>query len=84
MPEWLKRNGYPSFGDALRVLHRPAAPEDIEPGSTAWSRLAYDELLASQLALALLRAHMRTRAGRGSAAEGLLHARIIKGAALCR
>ena len=76
--EWIKRNGYPSFGDALRVLHRPAAPEDIEPGSTAWSRLAYDELLASQLALALLRAHMRTRAGRGSAAEGLLHAQILK------
>src|SRR6204780_3312833 len=43
--EWIKRNGYPSFGDALRVLHRPAAPEDIEPASTAWSRLAYDELL---------------------------------------
>ncbi len=76
--EWLKRNDYPSFGDALRVLHRPAAPEDIEPGSTAWSRLAYDELLASQLALALLRAHMRARAGRGSAAEGLLRARIVK------
>jgi ATP-dependent DNA helicase RecG len=83
LPEWqdaerIKRNGYPSFGDALRVLHRPAAPEDIEPASTAWSRLAYDELLASQLALALLRAHMRTRAGRGSAAEGLLHTRIVK------
>ncbi len=76
--EWVKRNNYPSFADALRVVHRPAAPEDIEPGSTAWSRLAYDELLASQLALALLRAHMRTRAGRGSAAEGLLHARIVK------
>ncbi|MGB6892622.1 MAG: ATP-dependent DNA helicase RecG, partial [Xanthobacteraceae bacterium] len=76
--EWIKRNGYPGFGDALRVLHRPAAPEDIETGSTAWSRLAYDELLASQLALALLRADMRTRAGRGSAAEGLLHARILK------
>ncbi len=76
--EWVKRNDYPSFADALRVVHRPAAPEDIEPGSTAWSRLAYDELLASQLALALLRAHMRTRAGRGSAAEGLLRARIVK------
>ncbi len=75
---WLKRNDYPSFGDALRVLHRPATPVDIEPGSAAWSRLAYDELLASQLALALLRAHMRTRAGRGSAAEGLLRARIVE------
>src|ERR1700735_925166 len=29
--EWIKRNGYPSFGDALRLLHRPAAPGDIAP-----------------------------------------------------
>ena len=47
------------------------------PQSAAWSRLAYDELLAGQLALALLRGHMRTRAGRGSAAEGRLRARIV-------
>ena len=58
-------------------LHRPATPDDIKPDSAAWSRLAYDELLASQLALALLRAHMRNRAGRGSAAEGRLRARIV-------
>ena len=74
---WLARNDYPSFADALRSVHHPAAPDDIEPESAAWSRLAYDELLASQLALALLRAHMRTRAGRGSAAEGRLRARIV-------
>ncbi len=73
---WLSRNAYPSFAAALRRLHHPEAPEDIDPQNPAWSRLAYDELLASQLALALLRAHMRTRAGRGSAAEGRLRARI--------
>ena len=76
-PAWLARNHYPSFADALRSIHRPAVPDDIKPESAHWSRLAYDELLASQLALALLRAHMRTRAGRGSAAEGRLRARII-------
>jgi ATP-dependent DNA helicase RecG len=75
-PAWLARNDYPNFADALRIVHRPAKPEDIAPESLAWSRLAYDELLASQLALALLRAHMRTRSGRGSAAEGRLRARI--------
>jgi ATP-dependent DNA helicase RecG len=74
---WLSRNTYPGFAEALRRLHRPQAPEDIMPESAPWSRLAYDELLASQLALALLRRHMRTRAGRGSAAEGRLRARII-------
>ena len=74
---WLSRNAYPEFSDALRTIHRPEQPDDIAPEGAAWSRLAYDELLASQLALALLRAHMRTRAGRGSAAEGRLHARVI-------
>jgi len=75
---WLKRGDYPAFADALARLHRPAAPADLEPDGPAWSRLAYDELLAGQLALALLRAHQRTRAGRGSAAEGVLRARIVR------
>ena len=75
---WRKRNAFPDFADALRAIHRPSAPDDIKPDSPAWSRLAYDELLASQLALMLLRAHQRTRAGRGSAAEGRLRARVVK------
>jgi ATP-dependent DNA helicase RecG len=74
---WLARNAYPGFAEALRSVHRPASPQDVEPQSAPWSRLAYDELLASQLALALLRTHMRTRAGRGTAAEGRLRARIL-------
>jgi ATP-dependent DNA helicase RecG len=74
---WLERKGYPGFAAALRSVHRPSSPEDLMPESAAWSRLAYDELLAGQLALALLRAHMRTRSGRGSAAEGRLRGRII-------
>ncbi len=75
---WIARNAFPGFAEALRTIHRPVAPDDIKPDSAAWSRLAYDELLASQLALALLRAHMRKRAGRGSAAEGRLRVRIVK------
>jgi ATP-dependent DNA helicase RecG len=63
--QWLS-----GFAAALRRVHRPADPTDLEPQSAAWSRLAYDELLAGQLALALLRAHLRARPGRGSAAEG--------------
>ena len=73
---WLKRNRFPGFADALRSIHRPMTPDDLLPESAAWSRLAYDELLAGQLALALLRTHLRTRAGRGSAAEGFLRTRI--------
>src|SRR5262249_60152369 len=75
--DWLALQAYPSFDEALRRLHRPQSLDDLSPENAAWSRLAYDEFLAGQLALALLRAHMRTRAGRGSAAEGLLRGRII-------
>jgi ATP-dependent DNA helicase RecG len=74
---WLKRGDYPGFAEALHRIHRPQTPADLTPESAAWSRLAYDELLAGQLALALLRAHQRTRAGRGSASEGRLRARIV-------
>jgi ATP-dependent DNA helicase RecG len=75
---WVSRERFPAFADALCHLHRPAEPHDIAPESLAWTRLAFDELLAGQLALALVRAHMRRQAGRGSASEGRLRARILK------
>jgi ATP-dependent DNA helicase RecG len=75
---WVSRERLPPFAAALRHLHRPPEPHDIAPESLAWTRLAYDELLAGQLALALMRAHMRRQAGRGSSSEGLLRARILK------
>lgn len=75
---WVAREQFPAFGHALRGLHRPAAPSDIAPENPAWTRLAYDELFAGQLALALVRAHMRRQPGRGSASEGRLSARILK------
>src|SRR6266852_1648199 len=49
---WLARERFPAFTEALRHLHRPHEPHDIAPESVAWPRLAYDELLAGQLALA--------------------------------
>ena len=64
-----QRAGFPAFADALRRC-TPAEPADIEPERPAWSRLAYDELLAGQLALALVRAHKRNLPGRGSSGEG--------------
>ncbi len=75
---WISRERMPSFTDALRQLHRPHEPSDIVPESPSWTRLAYDELLAGQLALALVRAHMRRQAGRGSSSEGTLRAKILK------
>src|SRR4029079_12171864 len=50
---WVAREQFPPFAQALRSLHRPTAPTDIAPENPAWTRLAYDELFAGQLALAL-------------------------------
>jgi len=75
---WTSREGFPEFAEALEGLHHPAEPKHVLPESPAWCRLAYDELLAGQLALALVRAHMRRLAGRGTASEGLLRGRILR------
>ena len=82
LPEWLDpplvaREKWPSFADALRTLHRPAEPTDLAWQGPAWSRLAYDEMLAGQLALALVRAQMGRRGGRVRAHTADLQAKII-------
>ncbi|KQP33107.1 ATP-dependent DNA helicase RecG [Methylobacterium sp. Leaf102] len=82
-PAWLARENLPTFADALRAEHRPEnAPPPVPDGATsaprtpARRRLAYDELLASQLALALLRARNRRAPGRANAGDGHLKDRI--------
>jgi ATP-dependent DNA helicase RecG len=75
-PEWIARQAFPAFATALRTLHRPHEPPDIDPGGTAWTRLAYDELLAGQLALALVRAHLRRPAGRPTVGDGRLRRKL--------
>jgi ATP-dependent DNA helicase RecG len=82
LPEWiddvtLRRLKAPSFADALAALHAPSAPGDIDPAGPAATRLAYDELLANQLALLLVRARMRGAAGRAHVSAGRLAGKII-------
>jgi ATP-dependent DNA helicase RecG len=77
-PEWVARQAFPAFATALRTLHRPHEPIDIDPGGGAWTRLAYDELLAGQLALALVRAHLRRPAGRPTVGDGRLRRRLTE------
>ncbi|MBM3529514.1 MAG: ATP-dependent DNA helicase RecG [Alphaproteobacteria bacterium] len=74
---WLRRSDSPSFAEALHALHRPETPADVTPENAAWSRLAYDELLAGQLALALVREHQRRQPGRGSSGEGALREKVV-------
>ena len=82
LPEWigadvLHRCGFPSLAEAIGRLHAPLEPTDILPDGPFWSRLAYDELLAGQLALALVRARLRRPAGARHAGDGHLRNRII-------
>ncbi|MET0689198.1 MAG: ATP-dependent DNA helicase RecG [Methyloceanibacter sp.] len=82
LPEWidggvLAAQGWPSFADALARLHAPESETALAPRTPARSRLAYDELLANQLALAVIRARMKRRAGRRLKGSGDLRKRIL-------
>jgi ATP-dependent DNA helicase RecG len=77
-PSWVARERFPPFAVALRSVHRPAEPGDLLPDGLAWSRLAYDEFLARQLALALVRAHLRRPAGRATPGTGHVRKRLIE------
>jgi ATP-dependent DNA helicase RecG len=82
MPEWqdaafLKQRGWTGFNAALETAHNPVHDSDLEPATLARQRLAYDELLANQLALRLIRAHMRETRGRPIAGTGQLKAKAI-------
>lgn len=73
LPEWQSRGvvdkmRWPGFGEALQRLHHPDVPQDAAPEGLAWRRIAYDELLAGQLALLLVRA--RTVKASGVARPG--------------
>jgi len=51
-PAWLRRQGWPAWRTALEALHNPHGAQDLLPEAPARRRLAFDELLAHQLALA--------------------------------
>ena len=81
LPEWLdpevsRRQNFPSLRMALHRLHHPTDPLDINPDSPAWRRLAYDELLAGQLALALVRKRIRKADGRPLVGNGSVERKI--------
>lgn len=75
-PTWLKARGWPDFVTALQRLHRPTDAGDVATGGAPWQRLAYDELLAGQLALGLVRQNNKTRPGRSVEGDGRLRAAI--------
>lgn len=64
LPEWLdppllKQREWPDWKSAVESAHAPQDFDDIEGVTTARQRLAYDEFLANQLSLRLVR-HFQT------------------------
>lgn len=79
LPEWhdaalLRREKWPAFMVALRAVQ---APVDL-PGPENRRRLAYDELLAHQLTLAIVRGRARKRAGRSLIADDRLRSETLR------
>jgi ATP-dependent DNA helicase RecG len=80
LPEWqdakfLAARRWSAFKDALTTAHAPRHADDLAPMAPARERLAYDELLANQLAIALVRKRLRSHKGRVLAEKGQLDAR---------
>ncbi|MDQ0463158.1 ATP-dependent DNA helicase RecG [Caulobacter ginsengisoli] len=62
-PAWLAREQWPSWRQAMEALHNPVSDADLSPLARPRRRLAYDELLAHQLALAQRKAARRSTPG---------------------
>ena len=85
LPEWLDKNmlskqDWPSFHEAIIRIHQPEHPIDIKIDAPPRLRLAYDELLAKQLAIAIVRENTRRSKGRALQASGQYVDDVLKGA----
>lgn len=76
-PAWAKSQRFPTWHEALRQAHHPETNEDLLGTNTARARLAYDELLANQLALGMVRLRMRHLPGRIVKGDGHLRKKVL-------
>ncbi|MEL6617449.1 MAG: ATP-dependent DNA helicase RecG [Pseudomonadota bacterium] len=81
LAEWIDpaqkaQENWPDFADALHVVHAPRDAADIAITSPERTRLAYDELMAHQMTLALARQIERKGKGRHTVGTGELQARV--------
>ena len=82
LPEWadaayLKRQGWTGWRASLLAAHQPESDADLLPVTPVRQRLAFDELLANQLALALVRARQRRLPGRKVVGTGRLQQKAV-------
>jgi ATP-dependent DNA helicase RecG len=82
LPEWidlaiLKQRQWDGWVEALRAAHRPQGEGELSTLSPPRMRLAYDELLSNQLALAIVRSRNKRKAGRSNKGNGAIRKRIV-------
>ena len=83
LAEWIDpahkaREGWQGWADAMRVGHAPQGLNDVMVEAPARVRLAYDELMAHQLTLALARRRERKSRGIVSVGDGRLQGKVLK------
>lgn len=76
--EILKKHNWKSFGESIKIIHNPNKIEQITPYSPERMRIAYDELLATQLAVNLLRKYKDKYLGRVIESDRILLTQFIK------
>ena len=82
LPEWIdasykKQQAWADWHTALAAAHAPAGVEDLAQDSPMRARLAYDELFAHQLTLAIARSVEREQPGHRSVATGALQRKVL-------
>ncbi|MBI1492311.1 ATP-dependent DNA helicase RecG [Halocynthiibacter styelae] len=78
-PNQLAKESWPAWADAIAAAHAPEGAEDFAPTAPARLRLAYDELFAHQLTLALARENSRGKQGIVNKGNGALQSRVMAG-----
>ncbi|MCT4610766.1 MAG: ATP-dependent DNA helicase RecG [Pelagimonas sp.] len=76
-PGQMQQEGWLSWEEAIRAAHDPKGNEDLSPTSAVRQRLAYDELFAHQVTLALARAARRRVAGISTTGSGNKQKRVL-------
>jgi ATP-dependent DNA helicase RecG len=76
-PDQKRQEDWPDWADALHTAHAPQAMADLGATHPARARLAYDELMAHQITLALARSQMKQSKGRATVGSGKLQARVM-------
>ncbi len=76
-PALMSKQGWSSWSDAIAAAHNPQGADDVAAHAPARERLAYDELFAHQLTLALARQRERKARGIVSVGTGTLQAKVL-------